>query len=44
MSHLRRASTLDWGIDRMTDFKLTLKQGSNEKNPNAWTKRSQHQK
>ena len=32
---------MDWSIERITDFKLTLKQGSNKKNTNAWTKRRQ---
>lgn len=43
-SLLRRTSTLHWSTERTTDIKLTLKQGPNNKNTNAWTKRSHHQK
>ena len=44
ISLLRRTSTLHWSTERTTDIKLTLKQGPNNKNTNAWTKRSHHQK
>ena len=43
-SLLRRTSTLHWSTERTTDIKLTLKQGPNNRNTNAWTKRSHHQR
>ena len=40
ISHLRRASARDWPMERSGDFRITLNQGSNKKNTNAWTKKA----